>query len=298
MLLGLKKLMGLVQRMFSGLTDKQSIDVIIRVKEMNGGKLKGISKSKLAKLVKEAVSEKILREKECWKEEKKKTNKMNKTCPICFKILNTKQAKERHMRVHNKKDDAQILDGDIGDSPEQVTETNGDAPEIVMLPKWKCEKCEKIFSHEVSLKRHTKYHQDAESVPCSICDLTFKRRDNMYVHLSKVHNIHHINLEALRNVPKNSKSVQCKMCGEAFDSVKNFETHIVTKVCIDKERVINVNEEERYTCDLCDATYKYKKSLIAHLDWKHRSKKSFECETCGVNYTHKSSLVRHTKKLH
>ena len=69
----------------------------------------------------------------------KKKSKMNKTCPICFKILNTKQVLQRHMRVHNKKDDAQILEGDF---LEQVTETNGDAP--VMLPKWKCEKCEKI----------------------------------------------------------------------------------------------------------------------------------------------------------
>ena len=111
--------------------------------------------------------------------------------------------------------------------------------------------------------------------------------------MRKVHNMFNINFEALRS----SQEKTCKMCGEAFESVKQFEAHIVLKVCSEQAEDLKV-VKDKYQCDLCDRAYKHKRSLIAHLDWKHRNKNVYRCEICDVVYTHRSSLERHRKKLH
>ena len=61
------------------------------------------------------------------------------------------------------------------------------------------------------------------------------------------------------------------MCGEAFESVKQFEAHIVLKVCSEQAEDLKV-VKNKFQCDLCDRAYKHKRSLIAHLDWKHKNK--------------------------
>ena len=63
------------------------------------------------------------------------------------------------------------------------------------------------------------------------------------------------------------------MCGEAFASIQQFEAHIVFKVCREQVEAVQAIEV-KYKCDLCDRSYKHKKSLVAHLNWKHRNKKN------------------------
>ena len=301
---GLIHLIELVQKKRPGLSFNEALDIIKRVKKLNGGLLKGLKIVKFVKLVNKAVRGKIEQDKSNFKEKKQTESRLNKTCPICFSYLSTKRAKERHMKVHIKEnsretdDEIPTIDEEMLDFNEnvEITDKSEDENEKVdKLPVWRCKVCGKEYSHEGSLTRHSKEHDEIKPISCNLCEVKFRRKDNWNAHMRKVHNTFNINFEALRNTEENSNT--CKMCGEAFESVKQFEAHIVFKVCSEPAEDLKVIED-KYQCDLCDRAYKHKKSLIAHLDWKHRNKKTYKCEICDVVYTHRSSLERHRKKLH
>lgn len=264
---GLLNLIAVVRRKFSGLSLKEATKVIMRVKEMNGGLLKGLKIVEFMKFVKKAVQEQINEEKHNVKGERQKESEMNKTCPICFVVFSKPQARERHMLVHREENEPTIDDevtSTIDDAFPDINENVDDLDKVADEHFFECEVCGKSYSHKVSLKRHLKDHDDLKTITCDMCDLNFQRMDNLYAHKRMVHNAHKINFDALRNVPEHSLS--CKMCGESFENVKKFEAHIVLKVCKGKVEISEVNGKERYQCDLCDRSYKHKKSLFAHLD--------------------------------
>ena len=68
-----------------------------------------------------------------------------------------------------------------------------------LRPKWG--KCDKSFSHELTLKRHIK---TAHGCPilylCDECGADFRRRDALTKHMQTVHYLH--------------GNLKCKMCGE------------------------------------------------------------------------------------
>lgn len=297
---GYLKLIAMVKKKFPGLSFQEATAIIVKVKRINGGVLKGLNVLQFMKLAGKAVKEKVNVEKHDDKEERYKDSRRSKTCPICFVIFSKRQAKERHMIVHKKEEEPVIVDdvddelSDIDVNSEGLDKQKGDEKFVL---DFKCEVCGKAYSHQGSLKRHMMSdHGDMKTFSCDMCELKFKRKDNVYAHKRMVHNAHNINFDALQN--ENEHSLFCKQCGESFEHAKKFEAHIVLKVCKDKVKISGVDGKEKYECDLCERSYKHKKSLLAHLEWKHRSKKTYKCEECNVEYTHNSSLVRHMKKLH
>ena len=88
-------------------------------------------------------------------------------------------------------------------------------------------------------------HVTFDPFTCDICDLKFSRKDNLYAHRRTIHNSHFINFDALRESQKSSKS--CKMCDETFEDLDNEEAHIVSKVCRDKLKKLNIDSDEKST---------------------------------------------------
>ena len=227
---GLTHRIKLVQKNRPGLSSNEAFDVIKRVKQLNGGLLKGLKIVKFLKLVNKAVRGQIEQDKNNHKEKKQTESKLNKTCPICFSYLSTKRAKERHIKVHfignTRKPDDEVLtiDEEMLDFNENVKITDESENEKVdKLPVWRCKVCGKEYSHEGSLTRHLKEHDEIKPISCDLCAVEFRRKDNWRAHMRKVHNTFNINFEALRSTQEKT----CKMCGEAFESVKLFEAHIV-----------------------------------------------------------------------
>ena len=47
----------------------------------------------------------------------------------------------------------------------------------------------------------------------------------------------------------------------------------------------NAEDFERYKCQLCESTYKYKKDLNVHIRLKHEGpKQKFQCDECPSNF--------------
>lgn len=63
---------------------------------------------------------------------------------------------------------------------------------IIKFGDYKCEKCERTFKSNVSLRSHRSYcnnDKELKNVKCEICNKTFKRQRNLIVHLMFKHNV-------------------------------------------------------------------------------------------------------------
>ena len=142
-------------------------------------------------------------------------------------------------------------------------------------------------------------HMDEpETFPCKSCTKIFERKDILYRHVSRVHRLYNVNSGALRKSFK--KNSICHMCGKDFGNDQIlFETHVLEKVCMIKDKIVDINKDMKFQCDMCENSYFHKEELYRHHRWKHTSTpKYFKCDECAASYSSKSNLNRHVKKYH
>ena len=53
-----------------------------------------------------------------------------------------------------------------------------------------------------------------------------------------------------------------------------------------------------FNCDLCDASYPVRKSLLRHIRLKHGDAKQFSCSQCAYSTTMKHHLEEHVRSIH
>ena len=243
----------------------------------NGLKMKDIIKS-----VREVQKEEFEKEKEKAEKEQKLNRDKNKTCHLCYRILSDKRSCNRHIqKVHNE-------------NPEHV-----ETEERISKLK-KCPICEQNLKHGTTYKRHMKQHEegDTESFDCDQCDKKYNRKDNLSRHKQRIHHIFTIDFDAA--VEECKDTLVCKICSSDFGSDREkYCAHIASKVCHDNR--FELDDQEKFKCDICDKSYFSKDTLLKHVRWKHGTNKTssnFKCEICDVSFCYKSTLVRHKRKLH
>ena len=164
--------------------------------------------------------------------------------------------------VQKKVEEPSDEEGDIRETASFLLEEILD--EVVKKSKLnlgeKCPECDKIFSHEISMKRHLKHHhvKDLKFFQCDECDFKTLRRDNLMKHRRTKHQTVTTYSDVLRD--KNSNlNYTCKMCEEEFPDSDLFETHIVMKAC--QNLMDHINNVGSYQCDLCPSSYTTKWDL-------------------------------------
>ena len=296
----LSNLINFVQQKYPGLREKDSYDAIVGVKETNGGQLKGLNKSSFLKLLDEFMSKKTLGDDE--KQGEVETKEEKKTCKICFRVLSSAQAVRRHSRkckaeTYFPRDENDNNDTIEVENVHQDDHSKDDSFANEQEPEFVCKVCGKIYRHKTSLARHLKDHED-NLFDCDECSKRFSRKDNLYAHKRVVHNRHFLNFDAIKKFYHASKS--CRKCGENLESKEEFEAHITLKICQDRSKKLELEQDEKFKCCLCDKSYKSKKNLVAHIKWKHstQEKKVFSCNICEKNFSYKCLLRRHNQKNH
>ena len=296
----LSNLINFVQQKYPGLREKDSYDAIVGVKETNGGQLKGLNKSSFLKLLDEFMSKKTLGDDE--KQGEVETKEEKKTCKICFRVLSSAQTVRRHSRkckaeTYFPRDENDNNDTIEVENVHQDDHSKDDSFANEQEPEFVCKVCGKIYRHKASLARHLKDHED-NLFDCDECSKRFSRKDNLYAHKRVVHNRHFLNFDAIKKFYHASKS--CRKCGENLESKEEFEAHITLKICQDRSKKLELDQDEKFKCCLCDKSYKSKKNLVAHIKWKHstQEKKVFSCNICEKNFSYKCLLRRHNQKNH
>ena len=136
-----------------------------------------------------------------------KTRKLNKTCPICYKLFRQKHARNMHVNIMHEKT---IKTKKVGSS------------------SLECSECSNKFAHKVSLKRHIKSHKGLkESITCDKCSKTFTRRDNYWKHRERIHRLQNVNIEAIMEKEDN----KCNMCKKEFENKDLLIAHISLRAC-------------------------------------------------------------------
>ena len=275
---GLSGLANLVQRKHPGYSRKDAFELIKSVRNANGGKLVGLKMGRFFRIAKDISRRNAAKLREKKKQEHSESSRLKRTCPFCFKIFIEMFSRDRHIKIMHSK---------------QVRVRK-------LRRALKCSKCIKTFYDEANLKRHLKIHEENPTVfQCSICGNSFTRKDNLYRHRERVHNLVYINIDAIQPDAQQS-SFQCKMCRADFGTSKDdLVNHIVGQVCKKRDHLFTVNTEGRLECDLCDKTYVGISNLKRHIKLNHSSQReTYTCDKCKKTYADLSSLKRHNESNH
>lgn len=160
-----------------------------------------------------------------------------------------------------------------------------------------CSYCEKTFMRKENLKSHLAIHTKIRPFVCDICNKSFVQRWDLTCH-KRVH----------------TNLYQCSFCSKTFSFKSKLERHIRTHtndrpfVCTfnncskkfsDKRNLIAHNithlDDKKFTCDKCKKMFKTKKQLNQHSK-VHSDCLVHKCDLCLKAYKYKTNLVMHLKK--
>ena len=83
---------------------------------------------------------------------------------------------------------------------------------------------------------------------------------------------------------------ECDMCDSSYRYKKDLNLHKR------KKHEETVAAENNFPCDECSSIFKAKKTLNTHRNLKHSNSISeFPCPTCGKVYNQKNNMKRHSK---
>ena len=100
---GLTGLANLIQGKYPEYTRKEAFDLVMRVRNHNGGKLVGLRRKKLFMIVRKIVKSNSAQLKNVTKCEQEKRRELSLTCNYCYRMFIEKFSCDRHVRnVHQK----------------------------------------------------------------------------------------------------------------------------------------------------------------------------------------------------
>lgn len=171
---------------------------------------------------------------------------------------------------------------------EEIKVTNNDEEEEETLNpshyyNFSCHLCEPsvVFPKMHFLSAHSRtVHNTLPQVHCEGCNKT--------LHTTKAVN-HHFELHY-----RNNFKYECEKCGKIYKTEVNYKNHL--KKCIDAGN----DRERKFTCDLCNKSFKENRHLVVHMNTHLPDEEKFtnSCSICGKKYSSIFSLRQHVKVVH
>lgn len=137
--------------------------------------------------------------------------------------------------------------------------------------KLTCEECGRSFSKLLHLSNHRKSHLERTRYKCSHCDHSTFRKDHLENHI---------------NIHKNHKPYVCDQCTFRTTQLVNLYKHKQT----------HLNNEEKFSCSICNKCFNLKSYLQMHLA-RHTKKESI-CKICKLSFVNRRLLKKHNYNSH
>ena len=111
-----------------------------------------------------------------------------------------------------------------------------------------------------------------------------------------------LNYLTIKDAHKEQDEAQIEHCKAAGTEKPNLQTHgkaVHEKTDVACGSVANTNlTTNRYHCDMCEKTYKYKRGLVRHIKDAHKGQCDPQIAQCSAAETERPNLQRHGKAVH
>ncbi|XP_035811182.2 serendipity locus protein delta-like isoform X1 [Amphiprion ocellaris] len=168
------------------------------------------------------------------------------------------------------------------------------------IKPYSCNICGKRCVTELSLKKHSKIHDETYEHPCRFCYVTFKTR---------VDKLKHEQSHQDRKDP-----YKCPDCPETFPTSKKRRAHLANHrdpkvfkcgVCeIDFKDVHHLQRHsvvhtglKPYKCSVCQRGFNQQSHLKSHMRL-HTGERPYKCQHCDKSFNHNVSLKSHIQRYH
>lgn len=138
---------------------------------------------------------------------------------------------------------------------------------------WNCEICERVFSNKRMLESHINEHKNLREHKCQQCGAGFNNAYKVKAHM----------------MSHNERIFKCTECDFAAKTQRTLDSHTLN---------IHGEVENRFVCELCAKSFKYKITYDCHMRRQHMGEKPFQCFICGKAYYTSGNLNTHVKHAH
>ena len=230
-------------------------------------------------------------------------------CGVCDFKTKTKDSLRRHFTaMHSKEEDQTCVQCNICNvtvKSQKHLKSHIKKMHEERKDKFTCNDCGKQLLSKLSFKLHREAIHEQKKYACDICDRKFTQKTPLNTHMKRIHfqeaNYNcskcerppFVTSEALKRHEKihernGEKTHKCDQC-----DFKGYD-----KIQVQKHKVSVHSTTMRFTCQICDKTFKQRRSLTHH-SRKHHSNEdvnTFHCSLCDYKSDFKPVGLKYENK--
>lgn len=168
------------------------------------------------------------------------------------------------------------------------------------IKPYPCNICGKRCVTEISLRNHSKVHNETYELPCKYCYMTFKTRVDKFKHEQSHQDkkdpfkcpdcpkAFATSKERRSHLAKHrvSKEFKCGVCGIEFTDIHHLRRHSVVHTGL-----------KPYKCSVCKRGFNQTSHLKSHMRL-HTGERPYKCQLCDKCFNHNVSLKSHVQRCH
>ncbi|CAH0403589.1 unnamed protein product [Chilo suppressalis] len=233
-------------------------------------------------------------------------------CDICTQRRPTEEKLQSHRQYHQRR--YKCIECDLVRVSKITIKEHYTATHCFGYFQYNCPHCPKVFTRQVSLRKHICYcHTRKSRVSCPYCPKTYANKESLKVHIMGCH-------EKDESAGVKNKPHVCLECGMRFSTPSSLKNHSIKHVrtrdfyCVECDKSFKSDAVLKHhlktalphisylelplACLHCDKRFAIKRDLERHMNRIHLNIRPHKCDKCDKAYVNNWSLREHKKIVH